>query len=166
MNVCQSEAAVMGSLQGSLLRFCYLQSPETLSVHYWSSLSSVIPSPPCISMHSTFPDDMEFLHACLGNQNQGDKGMATDLACQYLVAADGAGSMVRRLAGVRMEGHEEMQNLISVHFFSKQLGRQLLATPEPGMLYFVFNPAVIAVVVAHNLEAGEFVAQVPVYDAY
>lgn len=53
-----------------------------------------------------------------------------------------------------------MQKLISVHFFSKELGQLLLSTPEPGMLYFVFNPKVIAVVVAHNLEAGEFVAQV------
>lgn len=83
-----------------------------------------------------------------------------DVACQYVVAADGAGSPIRKMIGVAMEGEAEIQKLISVHFFSKDLGQLLLDTPEPGMLYFVFNPKVIAVVVAHNLEAGEFVAQV------
>lgn len=82
------------------------------------------------------------------------------MACQYVVAADGAGSPLRRMANLVMEGEAELQKLISVHFFSKDLGQQLLATREPGMLYFVFNSQVIAVVVAHNLEAGEFVAQV------
>lgn len=86
-----------------------------------------------------------------------------DVACQYVVAADGAGSPLRRMANLVMEGEAELQNLISVHFLSKDLGQQLLATPEPGMLYFVFNSQVIAVVVAHNLEAGEFVAQVSTF---
>ena len=76
-----------------------------------------------------------------------------DVACQYVVAADGAGSPLRRMANLVMEGEAELQKLISVHFFSKDLGQQLLATREPGMLYFVFNSQVIAVVVAHNLEA-------------
>lgn len=83
-----------------------------------------------------------------------------DVPCQYVVAADGAGSPIRKMIGVAMEGEAEIQKLISVHFFSKDLGQLLLGTPEPGMLYFVFNPKIIAVVVAHNLEAGEFVAQV------
>jgi 2-polyprenyl-6-methoxyphenol hydroxylase-like FAD-dependent oxidoreductase len=86
-------------------------------------------------------------------------GQGQKLACQYLVAADGAGSSVRELAGVQMEGDENLQELISVHFMSKQLGQRLLDS-VPGMLYFVFNQRVIAVIVAHNLEAGEFVAQV------
>ncbi len=39
-----------------------------------------------------------------------------------------------------------------------QLGRMLRG--REGMLYFVFNRDVIAVVVAHNIDEGEFVAQV------
>lgn len=39
-----------------------------------------------------------------------------------------------------------------------QLGRLLKG--REGMLYFVFNRDVIAVVVAHNIDNGEFVAQV------
>ncbi|XP_073387845.1 uncharacterized protein [Physcomitrium patens] len=95
--------------------------------------------------------------------SQGVTRQVVDLACQYVVAADGAGSPIRKMIGITMEGEAEMQKLISVHFFSKELGQLLLSTPEPGMLYFVFNPKVIAVVVAHNLEAGEFVAQIPFY---
>lgn len=83
-----------------------------------------------------------------------------DLACQYVVAADGANSPIREMIGVAMEGEAEIQKYISVHFFSKDLGQLLLGAPEPGMLYFVFNSKTIGVVVAHNLEAGEFVAQV------
>ncbi|CAM6010703.1 unnamed protein product [Sphagnum balticum] len=89
-------------------------------------------------------------------------GQGQKLACQYLVAADGAGSSVRELAGVQMEGDENLQKLISVHFMSKQLGQHLLDS-VPGMLYFVFNQRVIAVIVGHNLEAGEFIAQIPFY---
>ena len=39
-----------------------------------------------------------------------------------------------------------------------QLGR--LVRGREGMLYFVFGTSTIAVVVAHNIDAGEFVAQV------
>jgi hypothetical protein len=41
-----------------------------------------------------------------------------------------------------------------------QLGAALRDRGAAGMLYFVFNRDVIAVVVAHNLSRGEFVAQV------
>ena len=42
-----------------------------------------------------------------------------------------------------------------------QLGAALAG--REGMLYFAFNPDVIAVIVAHNIDAGEFVAQVPYF---
>jgi len=95
----------------------------------------------------------------LGLGCQAGIGQGQKLACQYLVAADGAGSSVRELAGVQMEGDENLHKLISVHFMSNQLGQHLLDS-VPGMLYFVFNQRMIAVIVAHNLEAGEFIAQV------
>ncbi len=51
-----------------------------------------------------------------------------------------------------------MQHLINIHFFSRRVGQ--LATARPGMLYFVFNAEVVAVLVAHSIQDGEFVAQV------
>ncbi len=51
-----------------------------------------------------------------------------------------------------------MQSLMNVHFSSAALAAAL--RERPAMLYFVFNAAVIAVIVAHDLTTGEFVAQV------
>ncbi|KAL3678132.1 hypothetical protein R1sor_021088 [Riccia sorocarpa] len=91
-----------------------------------------------------------------------DEGCSREVECSYLVGTDGAGSSVRKKLGISMEGPEALQELISVHFLSKTLGDYLLKN-QPGMLYFVFNARVIAVIVAHDLEAGEFVAQIPFY---
>jgi hypothetical protein len=53
-----------------------------------------------------------------------------------------------------------MQHLISIHFSWPLLGSTLMQRGREGMLYFVFNSNVVAVMVAHNLHTGEFVAQV------
>ena len=37
---------------------------------------------------------------------------------------------------------------------------------ERGMLYFVFNPAVVCVLVAHDIGAGEWVCQIPYFPPY
>lgn len=85
------------------------------------------------------------------------------LLTKYLVAADGAHSSIRKSAGIRMMGPGTIQHLVNIHFTSIDLGRRLLRENRKGMLYFVFNKDVIAVIVAHDLEGGEFVAQVPYF---
>ncbi|KAL2903592.1 putative polyketide hydroxylase [Bienertia sinuspersici] len=85
-----------------------------------------------------------------------------DIQCGFLVGTDGAGSTVRRLAGIEMEGERDLQKLVSVHFTSQGLGRYLLKE-RPGMLFFIFNTEAIGVLVAHDLQQGEFVLQVPYY---
>lgn len=62
------------------------------------------------------------------------------------------------MLGVKMEGQAAMQHLINIHFQAPGLWR--LLKDRPGMLYFVFNQDVISVLVAHDLEKGELVAQV------
>ncbi|EIE25479.1 hypothetical protein COCSUDRAFT_1587, partial [Coccomyxa subellipsoidea C-169] len=81
--------------------------------------------------------------------------------CNHLVATDGANSSIRSLLGVRMTGIPAMQHLINIHFKAPGLKQHL--SDREAMLYFVFNSEVISVVVAHDLEAGEFVAQVPFF---
>ncbi len=54
-----------------------------------------------------------------------------------------------------------MMSIINIHFFSPALGRALAS--RPAMMYFAFNDRAEAVVVAHSLRQGEFVAQVPFY---
>lgn len=105
-----------------------------------------------------------------GNENgltiavsQSDSGQKYRVRCQYLVAADGAHSSLRKSAGIGLLGPGTMQHLINIHFISPDLGAQLSVMNREGMLYFVFNSSVIAVIVAHDLRKGEFVAQVPYF---
>lgn len=92
----------------------------------------------------------------------GGRHIERDIHCQFLVGTDGAGSTVRKLLGVAMEGEKDLQKLISIHFLSEDLGKYLI-NERPGMLFFIFNPEVIGVLVAHDLKQGEFVLQVPFY---
>lgn len=78
---------------------------------------------------------------------------------RLLVGVDGAGSTVRKLAGIDLKGEKDLQKLVSVHFLSKGLGQYLL-NERPGMLFFIFNTEAIGVLVAHDLKQGEFVLQV------
>lgn len=89
----------------------------------------------------------------------GEQYIERNIKCRILVGTDGAGSTVRRLAGIDMRGEKDLQKLISVHFLSQGLGQYLL-NERPGMLFFVFNPEAIGVLVAHDLKQGEFVLQV------
>ena len=86
-----------------------------------------------------------------------------EIKAQYLVAADGAHSGIRQALGIPMVGPGPMQHLINIHFISPKLGEELKLYDRQGMLYFIFGPGVIAVMVAHNLDTGEFVAQVPYF---
>ena len=88
------------------------------------------------------------------------------LRARFLVAADGARGGLRSRLGVKDTGSPAMQHLVNVHFTSRKLADALRAANRAAMLYFVFNPDVVAVVVAHELKkdgAGEFVAQIPFF---
>lgn len=59
-----------------------------------------------------------------------------------------------------MSGEPALQHLMSIHFKWPGLGAALQSAGRQGMLYFVFNRQLVAVMVAHDLDRGEFVAQV------
>lgn len=90
------------------------------------------------------------------------EGQSKFINAKYLVGADGAHSKVRgQMTGVEMEGNSCLQSLVNVHFRSKALSKALAG--KEAMLYFVYNPSVIAVIVSHNMEHGDFVAQIPFF---
>lgn len=85
--------------------------------------------------------------------------MEKDIHCNFIVGTDGAGSTVRKLVGIDMNGERDLQKLVSIHFMSEDLGKYLM-NERPGMLFFIFNSEAIGVLVAHDLKQGEFVLQV------
>jgi len=85
------------------------------------------------------------------------------VTCQFLIAAEGANSRIRRTLGVELEGKESLQHFVSVHFTCRELWSRLRELRRPGMLHFVFSQDAIGVLVAHNLQRGEWVAQFPFY---
>ncbi|KAL5698301.1 hypothetical protein ACHQM5_029359 [Ranunculus cassubicifolius] len=103
-------------------------------------------------------------HGIMVGVSSSKNGMEVNrkVLCKVLVGSDGAGSVVRKLMGIKMNGEKDLQKLISVHFISKDLGQYLL-NERPGMLFFIFNVEAIGVLVAHDLSEGEFVLQIPFY---
>ncbi|KDO25968.1 hypothetical protein SPRG_08621 [Saprolegnia parasitica CBS 223.65] len=88
-------------------------------------------------------------------------GATEELEYAYVIGCDGAHSKVRAAVGVAMEGSSRLQSLVNVHFTSHKLAEH--ARTCPAMLYFVFNHSVIGVLIAHDLEKGEWVFQIPCF---
>lgn len=108
----------------------------------------------CISIDST--DEGVTVGASFLNEGRVEE---KNFHCSFLVGCDGARSTVRKLVGIEMKGESDLQKLVSVHFLSRDLGQYLLRQ-RPGMLFFIFNPEAIGVLVAHDLSQGEFILQV------
>ena len=89
------------------------------------------------------------------------RSRASKIKCKHLVAADGANGGVRSWLRIGNSGTADMQHLVNVHFTSQALADALRKENNSAMLHFVFNPAVIAVVVSHS--GDEFVAQLPFF---
>ena len=85
-----------------------------------------------------------------------------------VVAADGASSPIRQSFAVPMLGRPVLQHLISVHFrTSPSLSTRLAAdATRANMLHFVFNEKLVGCFVCHDLQAGEWVLQVPYFEPF
>ncbi|KAL3898943.1 MAG: hypothetical protein SGPRY_012736 [Prymnesium sp.] len=92
------------------------------------------------------------VQAVLGGEG-GGRGVEAD----HVLACDGAHSHVRSLLGLELRGPPTLVRFSSVHFSCPPL------EVPPAMLYFVFNPSAVAVLVAHNIQQGEWVAQIPFF---
>jgi len=78
-----------------------------------------------------------------------ESGEAIELRSQYLVAADGAGSRIRKSLGIEPVGPEKLQTFVMVHF--KASLRDRLGSP-PSVLNFLCNPEITGVFVVHDLD--------------
>eukprot|EP00941_MAST-03F_sp_MAST-3F-sp1_P005794 g5794.t1 len=86
--------------------------------------------------------------------------------CRTLVGCDGAHSAVRVLSGIGKNipdrnRRDSLQHLVSIHFLFPRLYD--LVKNNPAMLYFIYNADLVGVMVAHDLQSGESVLQVPYF---
>lgn len=86
----------------------------------------------------------------------GPDGQAV-VTSRWLLACDGASSLVRRSTGIEPEGPHRIQSFIMIH-----LSADLRATvhPHPGVLFWVCDPASGGAFVAHDLDR-EWVYMLP-----
>ncbi|ESW35727.1 hypothetical protein PHAVU_001G259800 [Phaseolus vulgaris] len=132
-------------------------APESLEGNEQSCEQKIMMGQECVSIDAS--DD--FVTVTASSIIKG-KRVEQNIHCNILIGTDGAGSTVRKLVGIEMRGEKDLQKLVSVHFFSRDLG-QFLLEENPGMLFFIFNTEAIGVLVAHDLRQGEFVLQIPFY---
>ena len=70
------------------------------------------------------------------------------LTTRYVIAADGAGSVVRRELGVKMIGDNTSQAFITIHFAANL--RDVVRS-RPGILYWIMQPPHAGVLIAYDI---------------
>ncbi|ABS61754.1 2,4-dichlorophenol 6-monooxygenase [Parvibaculum lavamentivorans DS-1] len=80
-------------------------------------------------------------------QLEAEDGRRDTLTCDYLIAADGAGSRLRDMLGIAMEGPEVLQHNLMIHF---EADLRALTDARPGVLYFLFQPGTSGVFIAYD----------------
>ena len=78
-----------------------------------------------------------------------DRDEIHEVRSHYVVAADGAGSRVRRALGIEMQGPPRIESFLMIHF-----GANLreLVRERPGVLHFVMDPEAGGALIAHDIE--------------
>jgi 2,4-dichlorophenol 6-monooxygenase len=89
-------------------------------------------------------DERDRVDAVLVSTASGDRHTHT---FDYVVAADGAGSMIRQTLGIEMEGPEALADYLMIHFTADL--RQL-TEGRRGVLYFLFEPDVNGALIAYD----------------
>lgn len=76
-------------------------------------------------------------------------GVETTVRSRYLLAADGAGSPVRKSLGIDMVGPASIQSFVAIHVLADL---RPVVTDRLGVLHFVMDPTASGCFVAHDLD--------------
>ncbi|MDG2049055.1 MAG: FAD-dependent monooxygenase [Myxococcota bacterium] len=76
-------------------------------------------------------------------------GELLKIRSRYLIAADGAGSRIRKSIGIEMDGPPKLQSFVMIHV---QIDLRELVRDRPGVLYWILDPAAGGVFVAHDID--------------
>ncbi len=72
-----------------------------------------------------------------------------ELRSRYVVAADGAGSRIRKSLGIDMIGPDRLQSFVMIHF---EANLRALVAKRPAILYWLLDPDTPGTLVAHDIE--------------
>src|SRR5207302_5474584 len=72
-----------------------------------------------------------------------------EVRSDWLLAADGAGSRVRKALGIEMIGPDRLQSFVMIHF---EANLRALVRDRPAILYWAVDPACAGVFVAHDID--------------
>ncbi len=73
----------------------------------------------------------------------------TEVHSRYLIAADGAGSRVRRSLGIGMQGPPHIQSFLMIHV---EADLRRFVADRPGVLHWILDPEAGGALVAHNID--------------
>ncbi len=76
-------------------------------------------------------------------------GESYEIRSRYLLAADGAGSPVRKWSGIAQLGPERLQSFVMIHFTANL---RHLVRHNPGVLYWISDPECQGTFVAHDID--------------
>ena len=68
---------------------------------------------------------------------------------RWVIAADGAGSRIRRALGIEMVGPDRLQSFVMIHF---QADLRALVRERPAILYWTIDPECAGAFVAHDID--------------
>jgi len=77
-------------------------------------------------------------------------GGSVTVRSRWLLAADGAGSRVRKALGIEPVGPARLASFVMIHV---EADLRALVRDRPGVLYFLESPAARGVLVAHDIDA-------------
>ena len=105
------------------------------------------------------PDKVLFNHTWDGYTESGSDCSSTitssegpiEFTSRYLIGADGAGSRVRKTAGIDMIGPDNIQTFINIHFSANL--REPLSGRE-ALLYWVMDEEVAGTFIAHDIDSN------------
>lgn len=78
-----------------------------------------------------------------------DSGEKEEIHSRYVLAADGAGSRIRKALGVAMLGPDALQSFIMIHF---EADLRALVAERPAILYWILDPGGPGTFVAHDID--------------
>jgi len=77
-------------------------------------------------------------------------GREYEIRSRYLLAADGAGSAVRKSLGIEMTGPTEIQSFVMIHF---EAALRPLVGERPAILFWTVAPDCLGTFVAHDIDS-------------